>query len=107
MSGTVAGTLPPGFLSELERKYFWWQPVVPMPRSEERIIAQAMDLAGFADIRRIETVVGPHRLVEVMRQAQPGWISDRSWELWRGRLGLATGERLPEDPPRRALHAEL
>jgi hypothetical protein len=90
-------------ISELEKKYFWWEPA--QPRSEARILAQAMELASFADIRRLETVIGPERLIEIMRQADPGWIGKRSWELWRGRLSLATGQALPEEPPRRTLHA--
>ena len=105
MSTAPIVDLPPGFLSELERKYFWWEPTTPASRSPARILAQAMDLAGFDDIRRLETVVGPECLVQVMRLAQPGWLSPRSWELWRGRLSLATGQSLPDEPPRRSVHA--
>lgn len=96
---------PADLISELEKKYFWWQPVGSQPRSETRILAQAMDLASFDDIRRLETEIGAGRLVRVMQQAEPGWLSGRSWELWRGRLSLATGQPLPEQPPRRLLHA--
>ena len=93
-------------LSELEDKYFWWEPVSAVPRSPERILAQAMDLACFADIARMERIIGVRRLLGIMRGAQPGWFSERSWELWRGRLARATGDVIPEEPPRRALHAE-
>jgi hypothetical protein len=92
-------------LSELERKYFWWEPIGPQPRTASRILAQAMELASFADMRQLEAVIGPQALIEVMREAEPGWIGERSWDLWRGRLSLATGQKLPEQPPRRALHA--
>lgn len=98
-------TVPADFISELERKYFWWEPVGGVARSDDRIIAQAMDLAGFDDIRRLEAVMGAHRLAEVMLQAQPGWLSERSWELWHGRLSLATGRPLPAEPPRRQFDA--
>lgn len=98
--------LPAGFVSELERKYFWWEPVGSEPRSQDRILAQSMDLANFADIRRLETDVGPDRLIEVMRHAQPGWLSERSWEFWRGRLSAATGRTIPDQPPRRSLDAQ-
>jgi len=93
-------------LSELERKFFWWEPVGSQPRSETRILAQAMSLASFEDVRRLETVLGPHRLADVMLRAEPGWISERSWEFWRGRLQLATGTAIPETPPRRSFDAE-
>jgi hypothetical protein len=39
-----------------------------------------------------------------MLSAQPGWISDRSWEFWRGRLRTA-GKTIPETPPRRSFDA--
>jgi len=91
--------------SELEQKYFWWEPVGSQPRSDVRVLAQAMELASFADIRRMENVVGSDRLVEIMRQAEPGWFSEKSWEFWRGRLTVATGQSIPDQPPQRSLHA--
>ena len=64
-----------------------------------------MNLGTFDDIRRLERTLGPHRLADIMLQAEPGWLSDRSWEFWRGRLSLALGKALPEEPPRRSLNA--
>lgn len=101
MSATEAPIVPAELLSELERKFFWWEPVSG-PRSESRILAQAMEFAAFADVRHLEEAVGPSHLVEVMLGAAPGWISERSWEFWRGRLSRATGARIPEGPPRRS-----
>jgi hypothetical protein len=100
MDGSIARDLPVEFAFELERKYFWWEPVGG-PRSDARILAQAMDLASFADVRRLEETIGPHRLTEAMLSAEPGWISERSWEFWRGRLSRATGREVPGTPPRR------
>jgi len=97
-----APDLPADLASELEQKFFWWEEVTGQPRSHARILAQAMSFASFDDIRYLERRLGPDRLVEAMLQAQPGWISDRSWELWRGRLSLSTGRALPETPPRRS-----
>ena len=107
MEASSTYSLPVDFLSELERKFFWWEPVGSQPRSEIRIVAQAMSLAPFDDVRRLETVLGPQRLVDVMLAAQPGWISDKSWEFWRGRLQLATGRAIPQSPPRRSFDAEV
>jgi hypothetical protein len=105
MKTLAAQSLPKDFASELERKFFWWTPAGSQPRSETRILAQAMSLASFEDVRRLETVVGPHRLADVMLEAEPGWITDRSWEFWRGRLQLATSKVIPEGPPRRSFDA--
>jgi hypothetical protein len=93
-------------IAELERKYVWWQPVGSEPHSPECVIAQAMNLGTFEDIRRLEQTLGPACLAEVMLGAAPGWLSDRSWEFWRGRLSLSSGAPLPGQPPRRALDAE-
>jgi hypothetical protein len=105
MDTSTASSLPADFASELERKFFWWEPVGSQPRSDIRLLAQAMSLASFADVRRLETMLGPDRLVDVMLEAEPGWISERSWEFWRGRLKLATGRAIPETPPRRSFDA--
>ena len=93
------------FIAELGRKYIWWDPLCDDPHSEDRILAQAMNLGTFNDIIALEENVGKRRLVEVMLQAQPGWLSDRSWEFWRGRLSLLIGVTIPEEAPRRVLYA--
>lgn len=99
-------SLPADLAAELESKFFWWEPVGSQPRSHARILAQAMDLASFEDVRRLEKALGPYRLAEALLGAEPGWISERSWEFWRGRLALATGRAMPETPPRRSFDAE-
>ena len=93
------------FLSELERRYFWWEPVCSQSRSDTRILAQAMSMAGFEEVRRLEQTLGCDRLAEIMLQAEPGWIDERSWEFWRGRLMRATGRRLPDAAPVRSFDA--
>src|SRR4051812_13791862 len=97
--------LPADFAAELERKYFWWEHVGTGPRSHARILAQAMELAPFDEVRRLEMTLGPQRLAEAMLSAEPGWISERSWEFWRGRLIRAPGQPIPETPPRRSFDA--
>lgn len=97
--------LPADFAAELERKYFWWEHVGIGPRSHARILAQAMEFALFDEVRRLEAALGPQRLTEAMLSAEPGWISERSWEFWRGRLMRATGQPIPDAPPRRSFDA--
>jgi hypothetical protein len=105
MPGRPTSKLATDLIAELRRKYIWWEPVGDQPHTQERIIAHAMDLGTFDDIRRLEKALGCDRLAEVMLQAEPGWLSDRSWEFWRGRLSRALGRQLPEEAPRRSLHA--
>jgi hypothetical protein len=105
MDACDVDSLPPDLATELERRFFWWEPVGLHPRSHSRILAQAMNFASFDDVRRLEKALGPHRLAEAMFQAEPGWISERSWEFWRGRLALTTGRAIPDAPPRRSFDA--
>jgi hypothetical protein len=89
-------------IAEFGRKYLWWKPVGAKSHSDDRIIAQTMNLATYDDILLLEQTVGKERLVEIMLHAEPGWFSDRSWEFWRGRLSVATGATIPNEAPRRA-----
>ena len=93
------------YIADLRRKYLWWDPVSDEPHSENRIIAQAMNFGTFDDIVALEQTVGKKRLVEVMLRAEPGWLSDRSWEFWRGRLSAVAGGAIPDEAPRRHLYA--
>jgi hypothetical protein len=99
--------IPGHIIADLGRKYLWWKLPNGQPHSEDRIIAQTMNLGTYDDILLLEQTVGKPRLVEVMRHAEPGWINDRSWEFWRGRLSFATGTVLPHEAPRRAFHAAM
>jgi len=92
-------------IAEFGRKYLWWEPVGDRPHSEDRIIAQTMNLGTYDDILRLEQAIGRARLVEIMLHAEPGWINERSWEFWRGRLSFATGAAIPDKAPRRVFDA--
>ena len=92
-------------IARFGQKYLWWKPSGGLPHSRDRIIAQTMNLGTYDDILLLEQTVGRARLVEIMRHAEPGWFSDRSWEFWRGRLSYSTGATIPNKAPRRAFHA--
>src|ERR1700730_477919 len=94
-------------IAEFDRKYLWWRPADGGAHSDDRIIAQAMNLGTYDDILLLEQAVGRARLTEIMLHAEPGWISDRSWEFWRGRLSFATGVAIPNKAPRRAFDAAM
>jgi hypothetical protein len=83
------------------RKYLWWKPPGELSHSDDRIIAQTMNLATYDDILLLEQTVGRARLVEIMLHAEPGWLNERSWEFWRGRLSFATEAAIPNEAPRR------
>jgi hypothetical protein len=92
-------------IAQFARKYLWWERVDGRPHAEERIIVQTMNLGTYDDILLLEQTVCQKRLVEIMLHAEPGWISERSWEFWRGRLACATGAVIPQEAPRRVFDA--
>jgi hypothetical protein len=94
-------------IAEFGRKYLWWKTSDRQPHSEDRILAQTMNLGTYDDILLLEQTVGRPRLVEVMLHAEPGWINDRSWEFWRGRLSFATGAAIPQRALRRAFDVSM
>lgn len=88
-------------VNELARRYLWWEPIGDRPHGFTRAVAQIMNLGTYEDIRRLEHRIDRDRLIDVMRGAQPGWFSERSWSFWRGRLSVSSVSDIPETPPRR------
>lgn len=101
----TSSNAPNDLIASLGEKYIWWPAIGAGHHSEDRVIAQVMDIGTYADILRLEAAVGRERLTEVMRHAQPGWISARSWDFWRGRLLAQAGLQTPEHPPKRSFDA--
>lgn len=82
-------------------KYIWWQKPEEAAQRPQRVMAQVMDLGTFADVRALEKTAGPVALAEIIRHAEPGWFSPRSWHFWHRRLGLAAAGTVPAMPVRR------
>jgi hypothetical protein len=90
---------------ELGRRYLWWKPIEGHSHSDDRVIAQTMNLGTYEDLLLLEQTFGRAHLANVMLHAEPGRINERSWEFWRGRLSLATDIAIPVGPPRRLFDA--
>lgn len=103
----ISNTPERDLLAEFGRRYLWWKPVEGVPFSEQRVIAQTMNLGTYDDILLLEQAVGRPRLLHIMLTAEPGWLNDRSWEFWRGRLSHALGAAIPDKAPRRSFDAAL
>jgi len=88
-------------LQAMAAKYIWWQTPEEAARRPWRVMAQVMDLGTFADVRALEKTAGSEALAEVVRHAEPGWFSPRSWHFWHRRLGLAPTGEVPALPVRR------
>jgi len=90
-------------LRDLAARYVCWRSEAPP--SEDRIIAQVIELGTWDDIRRLEAAFAPDELRAAMLRAAPGWIGERSWSFCRGRLLHAGAGPTPEEVPRRKFDA--
>lgn len=111
-SGTIAANARTNYSREevlirLAPRYLWWTLDGPEDERTRRTLAQIMNLGTYEDIRAIEAAFDREELVAVLAHAEPGWFSPRSWEFWRGRLGLSAEPGLSANPPRRSFHAEV
>jgi hypothetical protein len=87
-------------LHAMAAKYIWWQTPAEAAQRPRRVMAQVMNLGTFADVRVLEKAAGPTALAEVLRDAEPGWFSPRSWHFWHHRLGLVKSGVVPALPVR-------
>jgi hypothetical protein len=59
----MAGNFLTDRIARFGRKYLWWRPADGQTFSEDRIIAQIMNLGTCDDILLLEQTVGQSRLV--------------------------------------------
>ncbi len=90
-------------LAALAPKYLWWKPVDGARFTDDRIIAQVMNIGDLADVEAMVDALGHERLRASIARAQPGWFSPRSWTYWHYRLGLTPFDETPGPPPKRVL----
>jgi hypothetical protein len=88
-------------LQPLAARLIWWQSAQQSLGRPDRVIAQAMELGDFDSVLHLRQVLGDRRLAAVLRRAQPGWFSPRSWTYWHLKLGLAPSGAVPPLPQRR------
>jgi hypothetical protein len=91
----------PPILKELARKYIWWKSTEEAVVYPERIVAQVMDIGDYADVQRVSDELGEAYLSRVLKQAEIGQFTPRSWAYWHYRLGLAEPGRVPPMPGRK------
>ena len=94
-------SMTPQLLEQLARKYLWWAPPGGAPHDSRRVMAQVMELGTHEDAETLRAAVGDDALKEVIRLAEPGWFSGKSWHYWHYALGFAVVGQVPPLPQRR------
>lgn len=87
-------------LKPLASKYVWWKTPDEAVATPQRVIAQVMNIGDYADVQAIANQVGDDVLREVLKHAEAGQFSERSWAYWHYRLGLARVNQVPPLPTR-------
>ena len=88
-------------LERIAAKYIWWKQPAAVPHDDRRLIAQVMDIGTHEDAEAMRESLGDQALKEVLRSAEPGWFSPKSWHYWHYALGLAVVGKVPALPRRR------
>lgn len=82
------------------RKYIWWMTPAEAITMPERVVAQIMNIGDYDDVQALATLAGDAYLRSVLRQAEIGQFTPRSWAYWHYRLGLAEPGHVPPLPVR-------
>jgi hypothetical protein len=98
---TIVAPVDRELLERLARKYVWWKTPDEALAMPERVVAQAMNIGDYDDVQALAETVGDDYLREVLRRAEAGQFSARSWAYWHYRLGLAKPGQVPALPARR------
>jgi hypothetical protein len=88
-------------MRRLARRYVWWKTPDDTLIMPERVAAQVMNIGDYDDVQALVALVGDDYPRDVLRRAEIGQFSARSWAYWHYRLGLAEPEKVPPMPSRR------
>lgn len=88
-------------LRALAQKYIWWKTLGEAVASPQRIIAQVMNIGDFDDVQCLADLVGIDALRDVLKHAEIGQFTERSWAYWHIRLGLSSHDAIPPMPTRK------
>ena len=90
----------PTSLTPFVRKYIWWMTAEEAVTMPERVVAQVMNIGDYDDVQALATLAGDDYLRAVLRRAEIGQFTPRSWAYWHYRLGLAAPDHVPPMPAR-------
>jgi hypothetical protein len=91
----------PDEIRALAQRYIWWKTPDEALRFPLRVVAQIMELGVAKDCALMKEYFGREKMVQALREAEPGWFSPRSWNFWHYRLGITKiGEEVPPLPIR-------
>jgi hypothetical protein len=88
-------------LRPLATRYVWWKSVDEALQYPSHVIAKVMNIGAFEDVQLLTRIVSDEELRKVLRQAEAGQFTPRSWHYWHYRLGLSRPGEVPPLPVRK------
>ena len=84
------------FLLNAAKRYIWWKNPEEAILYPQRVLAQVMNIGVWDDLCELVELFPEQDLSDVLKNAEIGQFSGRSWSFWNYRL---TGE-VPDMPER-------
>ena len=84
----------------LAKRYIWWKTPQEAILFRERLSAQVMNIGSYEDVLLLEDKMGKEALAKVVKSAEAGWFTPKSWHFWNYRLGLCGIGDVPPMPRR-------
>jgi hypothetical protein len=82
-------------------KYIWWKSAEEASAYPGRVAAQVMNLGVWEDTQELVAAHGEEGARRILRHSEAGWFTERSWNYWHYRLGLASADVSPPPMPAR------
>jgi hypothetical protein len=89
-----------GLLKHFAAKYVWWKTTEGSCDFPKRIIAQVMELGDYDDVLLLLEYFSTEELIDVLKTAEAGIFSHRSWNYWHYKLNLSRLGSVPPLPKR-------
>ena len=88
-------------LLNFAKKYVWWEKPQYALNRPYRVLASAMNIGSLEDYQRIRQSFDSELLYDVLKNAEAGWFSKRSWSFWHRVLDLVDVHEPVPPPPER------
>ena len=92
-------TINPNLLKDMAH-YIWWEKPDVAVQDPYRLIAQVMNMGLMDDVLRVLHECGRDCLKDILKNAEPGWFTPKSWNFWHIFLRLSKYNNVPPLPER-------
>ena len=74
------------FLTNMAKKYIWWETLEEAMTHPRRILVQVMDIGVWDDLCVLVDLFSSRELLEALLNSEAGQFRPRSWHFWCYRL---------------------